>query len=249
MNTSIILPKCRILQTYSPIVQLKRFRGKINIQRPRQPHYERALFNAVTEPKIPQPTIYEKCHQNLLPISQKILERSTIENPYEKILAKDIRNRFEQSKMTIVFHVNSINADDWFKARVAFHKENMQLKTYGKALANLALHGTRYKPLLPLFQAKYCVVFAPEQKVNEVLKISKKIPQLILLAGIVENRLMSKTQITDFAAMPSLTVARAQFVGVLNGVGGTVASHLEAHQKNLVALLDVHANSDETKDS
>lgn len=248
MSTSMF-PKCRLLQTYSPIVQLKRFRGKINIQRPQQPHYDRALFNAVTEPKIAEPTIYEKCYQNRLPILQKTLDKYTIENPYDKILAKDIHNWFEKSKMIIVYHANSINSDDWFKARVAFHKQNMQLKTYGKSLVKMALKGTRYETVLPLVQTKYCLVFSAEPRINEMQKITKKIPQLIMLAGIVEDRLMSKTQLIEFAALPDLTMARAQFVGVLNSIGGRVAGQLEAHQKNLVALLDVHAKGTETKDS
>lgn len=38
------------LQTHTPSVISKRFRGKINIQRPRPPHYERARVLAVTQP-------------------------------------------------------------------------------------------------------------------------------------------------------------------------------------------------------
>lgn len=243
MNAATYLHKStRILQTCTPIVQLKRFRGKINIQRPREPHYARALFNAVTKPFIPEPTAYEKCYNNQLPAPTATLaKKPKVHNPYELIIAKDIVNWFNSSKMIVVFHINSINSDDIFKAKVAFHKENMHLKAYGKPLMKMALYDSRYKEMLPLFYANNCIVFSPEQNVNKLLKISKKIPQLILLAGIVEDRLMSKTQILEFAALPNIQIARAQFVAVLNSIGGSVVNNLEAHQNNFAALLDSHA--------
>lgn len=243
MNATYIQKSSQILKTCTPILHLKRFRGKINIQRPRQPHYDRALFNAVTQPLIPEQTVYEKCYKNELTPTATISRKPKVHNPYELIIAKDIENWFNKSKMIAVFHMNSINSDDIFKARVAFHKENMQLKSYGKPLMQMALYNSRYKEMLPLFSTKNCIIFSQEQNVDKLLKISKKIPQLILLAGIVEDRLMSTTQIFEFSALPDIQIVRAQFVAVLNSIGGSVVNSLEAHQNNFVALLDSHAQS------
>lgn len=226
------------MEITSPALQFKRFRGKINIQRPRQPHYERALVNAVTTPIFAKPTVTQKCfnwHQ------QEAVIQKRIENPYEKLIAKEVANWFDQCKMVAIFHVNSISADEMFKARVAFHKQNMHLKAYGKAIIREAIAGTRYDAILPLFESKNCVVFSPEQKLPQLLKICKKIPQLMLLAGIVEQRLMSKTELSNFATMPSLEMARAQLVAVLQQAGGNnVVSSLQTHQTNLCGSLDAY---------
>lgn len=223
-----------LLQIRSPSIQLKRFRGKINIQRPREPHYERAKVIAVTNPIFKEPQVYKKTYT----VNQKSKD---IENPYEKIIAKDVLNWFNHSQLVAIFHLNSISAEDLFKVRVALHKQNMQFKAYGKRVMNLAIKDTKYENVLPLFDAKNCIVFSTEQKLKLLMKITKKVPQMILLAGIVENRIMSRSEITQFAAMPDLTTVRAQFVGVLNSIGGGLVNNLECHQKQLVNILETHA--------
>lgn len=225
----------------------KCFRGKINIQRPRPPHYDRALFNAVTEPIVPQPTITQECYQKRL---EKQFVGASVKqiNPYEVIIAKEVINWLQHSKLVAIFHINSINSDDIFKVKVAFHKENMHLKSYGMTIMEKAMIGNQYEPLLPLFSSKNCIVFSEEAKIGQLLKIVKKTPQLILLAGVVENRLLSKNELVDLSKLPNLTTARAQFVGVLNSVGAGLVSNLQAHQSNLCNLLDLHAKPKEAED-
>lgn len=225
----------------------KCYRGKINIQRPRPPHYDRALFNAVTEPIVPRPTITQECHQKRLE-KQFVGAADKEINPYEVIIAKEVKNWLQHSKLVAIFHINSINSDDLFNVKVAFHKENMHLKAYGMSIMEKAMLGNQYEPLLPLFGAKNCIVFSEEAKIAQLLKIVKKTPQLILLAGVVENRLLSKNELVDLSKLPNLTTARAQLVGVLNSVGAGLVSNLQAHQTNFCNLLDVHAKPKNTED-
>lgn len=240
-----------LLEIQSPVLQFKRFRGKINIQRPRKPHYDRALFNAVTKPVYPRSKLTEECfqwHQKAAVI------RTDKVNPYEQIIAKEAANWFAHSKFVAIFHVNSILADDMFKARVSLFKQNMHVKVYGRSILQQALGDTKFKAILPLFEAKNCIVFSPDQKLQQLLKIVKKIPQLTLLAGIVENRLLSKTELTNFAALPTIDVARAQLVAVLQNAGGNnIVNSLQTHQTNLCQALDAYAKSEdktsETSDS
>ncbi len=224
----------------------KCFRGKINIQKPRPPHYERALFNAVTEPIVPQPTVTQECFQKRL--QRKLDGKSEkVINPYDVIIAKELVNWLDNSKMVGIFHINSINSEDIFNLKVALHKENMQFKAYGKSILRKAMVGSQYQTLLPLFNAKNCMVFSPEAKISQLLKIVKRTPQLILLAGVVEKRLLSKNELVDLSKLPNITTARAQFVGVLNSVGAGLVSNLQAHQTNLCSLLDLHAKPKTTE--
>lgn len=225
----------------------KCFRGKINIQRPRPPHYDRALFNAVTEPIIPRPSVTQECYQRRLQ-RQNVDKTEKFVNPHEVIIAREVTNWFNQSKLVVIFHYNSITMEELFKSRVAFHKENMHLKMYGWRIMKRALQDNQYSELLPLFTSKNIIVFSEENKIGQVLKIIKKAPQLILLAGVVENRLLSKNELVDLSKLPNITTARAQFVGVLNSVGAGVVSNLQAHQMNLCNLLDMHAKPKDTED-
>lgn len=170
-------------------------------------------------------------------------------NPYEAILAREVKNWFDHSQMTVALHINSMNGEDFFKARVAFHKNGMQLKKYGSRVLKLGLASTKYEELLCLSKTSAfstAFIFSPEhKKIATVLKILKKIPQIHLLCGVIDDRLMSKNEIVDYSKMPSIDVVRSQFVNVLNMASSQLVQNLTSHQSNLVNVLEAHVRANE----
>lgn len=238
-----------LLDTSSPLLQFQRFRGKINIQRPRKPHYDRALFNAVTRPEYVQPTVTELCSTKHATNTNNV-GHVREKNPYEKIIAKEVVNWFTNSQMVAIFHVNAISADDMFNVRVQLFKQNMHLKVYSKHIMSEALLGTKFESVLPLFNSSNGIVFSPEPNLHKLLKTVKKIPQMMLLAGIVEDRLMSKTQLQTYADLPSLDIVRAQFAAVLQNAGGnSLVTLLQANQTVLAGALDSHVSQQTNQQS
>uniref|UniRef100_A0A1B0CHK1 Large ribosomal subunit protein uL10m n=1 Tax=Lutzomyia longipalpis TaxID=7200 RepID=A0A1B0CHK1_LUTLO len=230
------------LQTQTPLLLARRFRGKINIQRPRKPHYERALVEAVTTPifKKPQVTM-ETC------LKPKKGHEELPENPYLQIIAREMLNWFNHSKCTAIYHMNSINAEDMFRAKVLFHKQNMHLKAYPKKALIMALSGTKYEEILPVFEARCAIVFSPDGNPSKLLKISKKVSQLIFIGGIAEDRILSRNQFVEYAALPGIDIVRAQLVGVLNSAAGDLVGKMQGHQSNIVRMLEAHARSEDPK--
>lgn len=171
------------------------------------------------------------------------------ENPYEIIVAREVKNWFDHSQMIAVFHVNPINGEDYFKARVDFHKNGMQLKTYGGGIMHRALTDTKYEALLALikgYTSSTHFLFCPEhKKVSAIIKILKKFPQFHLLCGVVEDRLLSKNELVEYSKIASIDIARSQIVNVLNMAAGQLVQNLSAHQANLVNILDAHVRENE----
>lgn len=221
-------------------MQFKRFRGKINIQRPRAPHYDRARVIAVTNPIYPEKQSERPCPDEKL---IKMLKQKE-DNPYEIVLAREVKNWFDRSPVIGFFQINPINADDYFKARVAFHKQNMQLKQYGKYILKRALNDTIFEAVLPVFETKTAMVFSSKgdtKSVSLMLKAVKKIPQMQLICGIAENRLLSKNEFVSYSEMPDLTTMRAQFASLLSQSSGSViVQNLQSHQQQLVNILEAH---------
>uniref|UniRef100_A0A336MU45 Large ribosomal subunit protein uL10m n=1 Tax=Culicoides sonorensis TaxID=179676 RepID=A0A336MU45_CULSO len=240
-----ILPKT-LLRSSIPQIQFMRFRGKINIQRPQKNSYEKQRIIIGTLPIYPDPPYNQRCIQDTLNTEMK--KKDLAHNPYNVIIAREVRNWFDHSKMICIFHMNPINAEEYFNARVAFHKQGMTLRTYGMNIMKLAIGGTKYETILPLFETKYCIVFSPEIKANQVLKIMKKIPQLHLMAGIAYDRYLSKNEFTGLATMPDLQMQRAQFAAILDSVGGQLVNNLQMHQTQLCSLLDLHAKGQEASE-
>lgn len=212
------------------LFQVNRFRGKINIQRPRAPCYEKARIFAVAEP------VYKRKELFFCPLKAE-KKKEIVDHPYERIIAKEVRSLFEQAKVIVFFHENPIKSEEQFNAAVAFKKQGMTLKTYSRKILRMALEDTKFEPVQPLFTTNNRFLFSPTSKVSPILKIVKKIPQLVLLAAVVENQLLTKNEFVAYSTMPDISTSLAQLVQTLNLAGSQIVNNVEFHQNELVNSL------------
>lgn len=169
-----------MLESTAILCQSKRFRGKINIQRPRAPHYEKARMIEFTKPMFPS-KFFGKPKVELCSNLQIKVEKVETENKYQQIIARECLNWFNHSKLIAVFHANPIPSENRFKAYVAFRKQNMHLKVYGKETLKMALENTKYEPFTQHYVSHNMLLFSPEPTIKPMLTILKKFPQLVLL--------------------------------------------------------------------
>lgn len=226
-----------------PRLESLRFR-RVNVQKPREPHYERAKYLALVKP------MYEVDKSAYLPPSvtcRKTEEQkrntTRIDNPLERIIAKELYDKCESSKMVCFVHTNPISGEDQFQARVLLKRDNMEIGVYSKYTVATAFENTRYEAILPLFVTHTAIIFSQETNIDKLLKVLKKVPQYILMGGIIDNRLLSVTQLKKYSELKDITTARAQLVSVLNLCAQQTVSQLMAHPQRLIAQLQLHANS------
>lgn len=164
------------------LYQQKRFRGKINIQKPREPHYLRALVNEFLTPFYSFPNkgkkLEELCRKAIQATEKKDREEY---NPYQRIIAREVRNWFDNSKMVAICHQNSMTAEVEFELAVPLRRENMYFKRYSNKIMKLALTDSPYAATMPLYSSKFSIVFGSDTNVAAFEKIIKKFPQVILL--------------------------------------------------------------------
>ncbi|CAG4944338.1 unnamed protein product [Colias eurytheme] len=228
-----------LLQTPATFLIARRFRGKINIQRPRKPHFEKQLLLDITKPIYGTPRSqlpeYVFCDFDK---SKNV--KKEIDNPFERILARECLDWFNTSKMVVFLHMNSISMEDKTPIFAALKKNNLHLRTYGKKIVSMATTGTRYEVVNQLFTSHQNIIFGQPNKADKMFKILKKAPQLVVMAGIVEDRFMSKNELVEFSNLPNLDVARSQLCNVLQSAGSCLVNQLNQNQQILVSHLDKH---------
>lgn len=215
---------------------------RINVQKPRKPHHYRAVIEEVTKFKYPWviPSSLpwsERCPKPS--DSVKIIE----ENPYEKILAKEVKDLFEQSAMVAIFHKNPIKGELDFKTMKAFKMAGMDHLVYGKSTLNLALAQTNYAAVLDLFQSHSALVFSSTPQVPKLLKMIKKMPHLILLACIVDGKLLSKNQTVEYGSLVDIQNARARLISVIGQVNNRCLQTIGQTQLTMVRYLEQYGQS------
>ncbi|XP_034826845.1 large ribosomal subunit protein uL10m [Maniola hyperantus] len=228
-----------LLQTTAPLLLSRRFRGKINVQKPRKPHFGRQILIDISKPYFGPP-------KSMLPeimTCEKVkdtMAKKEIDNPFERILANECLNWFNTSKMVVFLHVNSISMEDKTPIFAALKKNNMHLRTYGKKIVSMATKGTRYDAVNQLFTSHQNIIFGQPENAAKMFKILKKTPQLIVMAGIIQDKLLSKNDLVEFSKLPSLDVARSQLCSILQSAGSCLVGQLNQNQQMLVSCIEKH---------
>lgn len=229
-------------KVYIPNIISVRYR-RVNVQKPRKPEHYRAVIEEVAKPKYPWPKPAsmpwnERCPK---PLNNSL--KQTEENPYEIILAREIKDLFEQSSMVAIFHKNPVKGEVDFKTMKTFKMAGMDHIVYGKSTMQLALEQTKYAAVLKLFESHSSIVISSTSQVPKMLKMIKKMPHLILLACVVDGKLLSKTQTVEYGNLVNIDNARARLISVLSQVNNKCLQTIGQTQLNMVQYLEQYKQS------
>lgn len=227
---------------FTPNVISVRYR-RINVQKPRKPDHYRAVIEEIVKPKYPWPkplemTWSERCPKPLLKSFRQIED-----NPYENILAREVRDLFEQSAMVAIFHKNPVLGEVDFKTKKSFKMAGMDYVVYGKSTIKLALTETNYAAVVKLFESHNTIVFSSTSQVPKLLKIIKKMPHLVLLSCIVDGKLLSKTQTVEYGNLIDIDNTRARLISVIGQVNNRCLQTIRQTQLTMVRYLEQYGQS------
>ncbi|KOC65588.1 Partitioning defective 3 like protein B [Habropoda laboriosa] len=224
--------------------QQKRYRGKINIRKPKI-FFKKRVLNELLKPFFADPdegkTLEQFCAE------KKGSGTKIPLGAYEKILSKEVRNWFDKSKMTAIVHVNSINELDKFSVRVLLHRENMYYKAYGSRIVLDAIRDSPYECIAPLINKYTAFVFSPQINVTSLRKILKKSKRMYALGGILEGQVFKLEQFMKYGEM-DITTAHLNLVQILQCAGVNLNQQLTHHQSTLVTRLKQIGTKETTSD-
>ena len=227
------------------LYQQKRYRGKINLKKPKI-FYTKAVVNELLKPFYIDPnkdkTLDELCTNAVL------VERKSELSPYDKILMKELRNWFDNSKMAACIHVNSITEEDKFEVRVFLKRANMYYKFYSPHIVRAALENSSYQALDPLISRYTAFVFSPDINVIALEKILKKCKQMYTLGGVLQGHVLEYDDFLNYGKM-DITMAHLGLVQALQNAGGVnLNRQLTHHQATLVSRLQQIGTNEKTTD-
>lgn len=235
MLNCLIKPICS--RGFLPNVTSVRYR-KINVQKPRKPDHYRAVIEEIARPKYlwPKPSAVPLVANSFKQLNNSL--QNIEDNPYENILAQEVKDLFEQSAMIAIFHKNPVMGETNFKCKKTFIMAGMKEVIYGKSTLRKGLAKTNYATVLDLFQSHSSIVYSNTTQVPQLLKIIKKMPHLILLACIVDGKLLSKTQTIEYGNLVNIDHARTRLVHVISQVNNKCLQTIGQTQLTMVRYLE-----------
>ncbi|NXC78089.1 RM10 protein, partial [Anhinga anhinga] len=217
-----------------PALQLARRGSKAVTRHWKAMHFQRQKLMALTEYLAPRPAVPPRC----LPRRTEALQEA--DDGYAQLLRRQAEEVFRDNRMIAICQYNSMPGEDMALMRHYLRKHNIEVKFVLNEIVRPMLSQSKYKNLLPLFVARNILLVSREAKVKEMLRVLKGVPQINLLGACIDDTILSKQGVENFAKLPSLEAAQGQTVGALALLPSQTSSLLQRGSAHLTALLDQH---------
>ncbi|KAK7601986.1 hypothetical protein V9T40_009427 [Parthenolecanium corni] len=221
------------LELSSPLSQFVRYKQSFT-RKPRPIHFPGQLIATVVKPKLPPRfdkhfPLHLKCRKPLVAAAHKIKQ----DNPYETILANEIKDVVMKSKMLLIIHRNPSTNHLLHRATLAFKRENMTFMRNSRTTFELALSDTKYSPILDLFRFHTLLLAGPKPDVYTAYNLLEKMPYFVVLAGVIEDKFVDRQTLDEFGKIPDLNAARAQLAHTLNTPAMMLAHNITLYGDSL----------------
>lgn len=176
-----------------------------------------------------------------------MIDPSTIQHPphpYNKIMSEKLRDELHSAGLICFFHRNPIKAEDKTKAHNLLFKKGFFLKNYNNATVRLAITGTKFESAMPFTYSRNALVISETPDIKTLLKLTRKIPQFILLAGIAYDRFLSRDQLQWLSTVPDIKHLQGQTCALLSASTSAVYRATSHQQSRLSQLLSSHAKGE-----
>ncbi|KFU86728.1 hypothetical protein M959_03942, partial [Chaetura pelagica] len=162
------------------------------------------------------------------------------EDGYTRLLRQQVEQVFREHRLVAVCQYNSLPGEDVVLMRHYLRKHGIEVKFILNEIIRPFLSQSKYKNLLPLFVGRNVLLVSQDTKVKDMLRVLKGVPQINLLGACIDDTILSRQGVENFAKLPSLEAAQGQTAGALALLPSQTSSLLQRGPAHLTALLDQH---------
>jgi len=147
----------------------------------------------------------------------------------------------------VVAHQTGLNAGEVTALRRQVQDAGVTFKVTKNRLARLALAGTKFEHLSPLFTGPTAIAYSkdPVAAAKVVVEFAGKNDKLKIIGGGLGAVQLDVNGVKALATMPSLDELRGKLIGLLQAPAGKIAAVLQAPGGQLARVLNAYATKGE----
>lgn len=219
-------------------------RNKVNIKHPRPVHKERRLLDAVTQPVYANQlnnqgrvcSIFGSEELDLFAQKPSVSQRDM----YEAFVIREAQKIFESNSMIIAFQPEALDARKRTQICNKLYSAGFSAVFYPLDLLRRAVFLSKWQNMTLLLQSQTIVVVGKCSHLFDLLNITKKIPELILLGGFVDDVLLTREGLVRCARLPSINEMHSELVNLL-GLSVSMSHHImQLKQSSLLQSLEYY---------
>ena len=155
---------------------------------------------------------------------------------------KELQDRFTTEDMVVVTHYSGLTVAQVTKLRSDLRKEGASFKVTKNSLAKIAIKGTKFEPLADMFTGPTGIATSkdPVAAAKATFNFSKTNDKLVILGGILGDKILDANAVKQLAQLPSLDALRSKLVGLLQAPATKIAGVLQAPARQMIGVTKAY---------
>lgn len=162
-------------------------------------------------------------------------------------LVSSLRATLDQAALVVVTHYSGLTVAELTDLRMKMRQAGAGYKVTKNRLARLALEGTRFKELSPLFKGPTGIAYSkdPVAAAKVAVAYAKDNDKLAILGGSLDEKSLDVDGVKTLATLPSLDEQRAILLRLITTPATRIAGVVQAPAAQLARVIAAYGAKSE----
>jgi large subunit ribosomal protein L10 len=164
-------------------------------------------------------------------------------------IVSELQGKLKEAKLGVLTSFSGMNVAKMEALRNALRKSNAELKVVKNTLLGIASKETDFSVLADHFKWPVAVVLSHKDPVGPtkvLVDFARKNPELEIKVGVLDGKLLTKSDISALAELPSREVLLGKLVSVMAAVPTSFVTVLSGVPRNFVQVLNAYCDKKKT---
>jgi large subunit ribosomal protein L10 len=174
-------------------------------------------------------------------------ETTNVDRAQKQKLVDDLHGALSDTACVVVTHQSGLTVAEVTGLRRRMRDAGASFKVTKNRLARLALQGTKFEHLSPMFTGPTAIAFSrdPVAAAKVAVEFANSNDKLTIVGGALGGQSLNAEGVKALASMPSLDELRAKLIGLLQTPATRIATVLQAPASQLARVLSAYAKKGE----
>ncbi|MCG8355136.1 MAG: 50S ribosomal protein L10 [Kiloniellales bacterium] len=165
----------------------------------------------------------------------------------KEALVAEMKGLFGEVNLLVVTQQSGLTVSEATSLRRQMRDAGASYKVCKNRLVRLALEGTRFEALAPLFTGPTAIASSadPVAAAKVCVDFAKGNNKLTIVGGALGESLLQTADVEALAKLPSLDELRGKLIGVIQAPAGKLASVTQAPAAQLARVFSAYGSQDE----
>lgn len=164
-------------------------------------------------------------------------------------IVSELQEKLKEAKLGVLTSFSGMNVAKMEALRNALRKSNAELKVVKNTLLGIASKETDFSILADHFKWPVAIVLSHKDPVGPtkvLIDFAKKNPELEIKVGVLDGKLLTRSDISALAELPSREVLLGKLVSVMAAVPTAFVTVLSGVPRSFVQVLNAYCDKKKT---